>query len=163
MKTAIIAIWLVTTLGLLAGGKKDDRLVVQFNLQGADSDGPKMSVPQEVAGRRVFFRLSPEISTVDIESFRPFPADDGITYGMMFKLNRVGARRLSAITNANLGKLLMARVNGRALDVIKIDKAINDGLIVVWQGITTREIGLADSMMPRIGQTAKEWKAQRKK
>lgn len=162
MKKSILAVWLLCCLSLLAGGKKDEELVVQFNLQGAETDGPKMSVPQEVAGMRVFFRLSPEISTRDIESFRPFPADDGYSYGVMLKLNRTGAQRLAAVTNANQGKLLMARVNGRPLDVVSIDRTINDGVLVIWQGITTREIGMADKMMPRIGQSVKEWKKQQK-
>lgn len=163
MKISILAVWLLCCFNLMAGSKKDDRLVVQFHLQGAESDGPKMSVPQEVAGTRVFFRLSPEISTKDIKSFRPFPADDGYSYGVMLKLNRTGAQRLSAISNANQGKLLMARVNGRPLDVIEIDRTVNDGAIVIWQGVTTREIAMADKLMPRIGQTAKEWKKQKKK
>lgn len=120
-----------------------------------------MSVPQDVAGSRVFFRLSPEFSHKDIESFRPFPAEDGTTYGVLFKLNPVGAKRLQGITNANRGSLLMARLNGRPIDVVTIDTTIGDGLMVIWQGVTTREIAAADKMMPRIGQTMKEWKKQK--
>ena len=163
MKIPILAVWLLCCLSAFAGSKKDDGLVVSFHLQGAQTDGPKMSVPQEVAGTKVFFRLSPEVTHKDIESFRPFPAEDGATYGVLFKLNNTGAKRLQNITNANQGKLMMARLNGRPLDVVTIDKPINDGLIVIWQGITTREIAAADKMMPRIGQTAKEWKKQKKK
>lgn len=163
MKFPILALWLLCSLSLMAGSKKDQQLVVQFNLQGSPTDGKKMSVPQEVAGKQVYFRLSPEISTRDIESFRPFPADDGHSYGVLLKLNRAGAQRLAAMTNANRTKLLMARVNGRPLDVVEIDRTVNDGLLVIWQGITTREIGMADKMMPRIGQTMKEWKKEKKK
>lgn len=146
----------------MAGSKKSDKLVVQFNLQGAESDGPKMSVPQEVAGTRVFFRLSPAISTIDIESFRPFPAADGATYGVLFKLNRTGARRLSALTNANQGKLFLARLNGRVCDVVEIDSPINDGMLVIWQDVRTQEVAALDMMIPRIGQTVQEWKKQKK-
>ncbi|GHC63391.1 hypothetical protein [Roseibacillus persicicus] len=162
MKRSILAVWLLCCLSLMAGSKKDEAMVVQFNLQGAETDGPKMSVPQEVLGMRVYFRLSPEISTRDIESFRPFPAADGYSYGVLFKLNRTGAQRLAALTNANQGKLLMSRVNGRPLDVVEIDSTVNDGYIVIWQGLTTREIGMADKMMPRIGQSVQEWKKQKK-
>lgn len=158
-----MAIWLLCCLSLMAGSKKGDKLVVQFNLQGSASDGPKMAVPQEVAGTRIFFRLSPAISTTDIESFRPFPAADGSTYGVVFKLNRTGKQRLSAITNANQGKLLLARLNGRTCDVVEIDRPINDGLLVIWQDIRTQEIAALDVMMPRIGQSNQEWKKQKKK
>lgn len=161
MKIPILAVWLLCCLSAFAGGKKDKGLVVSFHLQGAETDGPKMSVPQEVAGSKVFFRLSPEFSHKDIQSFRPFPADDGTTYGILFRLNPVSAKRLQSITNANRGSLLMARLNGRPIDVVTIDKTINDGLMVIWQGVTTREISAADKMMPRIGQTVKEWKKQK--
>ncbi|MBK1833843.1 hypothetical protein [Roseibacillus ishigakijimensis] len=162
MRVSILAVWLFCCLSLMAGSKKDEKLVVQFNLQGSEVDGPKLSVPQEVVGTRVFFRISPEISTRDIESFRPFPASDGYSYGVMLKLNRAGAQRLAAVTNANRGKLLMARVNGRPLDVVEIDQTVQDGVLVIWQGVTTREIALADKMMPRIGQSVQEWKKQKK-
>ena len=137
--------------------------MIQFNIQGSETDGPKMSVPQQVAGSKVYFRLSPEIATNDIESFRPFPSDDGVTYGVVFKLNRTGRQRLAATTNANPNKLLLARINGATRDVVSIDRSIEDGLLVIWSNVTTREIGLMDKMMPRIGQTAQEWKKQKKK
>lgn len=138
-------------------------MVLSFHLQGSQADGPKISVPQAVAGSQVFFRISPEISHKDVESFRPFPADDGVSYGLVFKLNATGARRLAAITNANRGSLLMARLNGRPIDVVEIDGTVQDGVLVIWQGITNREIAMADSMMPRTGQTVQEWKAEKKK
>ena len=163
MKSSIVVLWLLCCLQAMAGSKRDEQLVVQFNIQGSETDGKKISVPQQVAGETVYFRLTPDISTRDIDSFRPFPADDGYSYGVLLRLNRAGAQRLVNLTDANPGKLLLARINGRALDVVKIDKGIRDGQLVIWQGITTREIGLADQMMPRIGQTRQEWKREKKK
>ena len=136
--------------------------MVSFHMQGSQTDGPKMSLPQNVAGTNVYFRLSPEISHNDIESFRPFPAEDGTSYGVLFKLSRTGAQRLSSVTNANQGRLMMARLNGRPIDVVTIDRPITDGVIVIWQGVTVGEIAAADRTMPRIGQSVKEWKKQKK-
>lgn len=138
-------------------------MVVSFHLQGSQADGPKISAPQEVAGSQIFFRLSPEITHKDVDSFRPFPADDGVSFGLVFKLDATATRRLAAITNANQGSLLMARLNGRPIDVVEIDSTVQDGFIVIWQGVTTTEVAIADSMMPRTGQTVKEWKAEKKK
>lgn len=50
MKRALLSVWFLSSLLLLAGGKKDERLVIQFNLEGDPSDGPKMGVGQDVAG-----------------------------------------------------------------------------------------------------------------
>ena len=158
----MLAFWLIFSISAFAGGKKDPDLVVSFHLQGAASDGPKISVPQVVSGANVYFRLSPEISHNDIEAFRPFPADDGTSYGLLFKLSRTGSQRLASITNASQGSLMMARLNGRPIDVMTIDRTVSDGLIVIWQGVTAVEVGAADKMMPRIGQTIKEWKKQKK-
>lgn len=77
-------------------------------------------------------------------------------------MNRAGRQRLAATTTANTGKMLLARLNGRTLDVVKIDKPINDGQLVIWQGVTAREIALMDSKMPRIGESAEEWKKRKK-
>ena len=162
MKRALLSVWFLSSLLLLAGGKKDERLVIQFNLEGDASDGPKMGVGQDVAGKQIVFRVSPEIATKDVESFRPFPSEDGITYGLLLKMNRAGRQRLAATTTANTGKMLLARLNGRTLDVVKIDKPINDGQLVIWQGVTAREIALMDSKMPRIGESAEEWKKRKK-
>ena len=161
MKRSILAVLLLSCLNLLGGSKKDDRLVVQFSLQGAESDGQKISIPQQVAGQQVFFRHSLEIATKDIVSFRPFPAEDGYSYGIMLQLNTAGANRLAAVTSANKGRLFMARLNGRPLDVVTIDKTISDGILVIWQGVTTREIGLADKIIPRIGQSPQEWRKKK--
>ena len=50
MKRALLSVWFLSSLLLLAGGKKDERLVIQFNLEVDASDGPKMGVGQDVAG-----------------------------------------------------------------------------------------------------------------
>lgn len=136
--------------------------MVTFHLQGEEGEGKKIAVPEMVAGRQVFFRLAPEISHNNVAAFRPFPAEDGYSYGIVLQMNDVGRQRLASVTNANKGALLLARLNGRPLDVLKIDQGINDGFIVIWQGVTAQEIAMADSMMPRIGESLKEWKQKKK-
>ncbi|MEM9079132.1 MAG: hypothetical protein AAGC74_00385 [Verrucomicrobiota bacterium] len=154
--------WLLCSGLLLAGGKKEQDIIVTFHLQGSSADGLKMSAPEMVAGGEVYFRRSPEVSTKDISSFRPFASNDGYSYGVVFLLNDIGRKRLTSVTNASRRKLMLSRLNGRPLDVVEIDRTIDDGVLVIWQGVSTQEIAALDRMMPRIGETVKEWKEKKK-
>ncbi|NIP97088.1 MAG: hypothetical protein GWO24_28105, partial [Akkermansiaceae bacterium] len=80
-----LAIALALTIlpgALTAAGKKTPDLTVSFHLQAEPGD--RHVFKQLTAGKEVVFRASPEISTRDIVAFRPFPADDGQSYGAVF-------------------------------------------------------------------------------
>jgi hypothetical protein len=51
-------------------------------------------------------------------------------------------------------------VNGSVRDAVLIDKAVTDGLLVIWQRIGLAEVRAADGLMPRIGENPKKWKAR---
>ena len=61
---------------------------------------------------------------------------------------------------AHQGKFLLTQVNGRVVDGVWIDKQVDDGMLIVWKGITNGDIKLLDKVLPRIG--AKD-KAKKKK
>lgn len=145
---------------LMAGGKKAPELTVTFHLQA--SAGDRQAFKQLTNGKEVFFRKTPEISTKNIIAFRPFPSDDGQSYGVVFQLNKTAAGRLNSLSTAERGKLLLAVVNGQVRDAVVIDKPVNDGLIVIWKRIVLKEVRLADQHRPRIGEDMKAWKKRLK-
>ena len=61
------------------------------------------------------------------------------------------------------GKLLLSLVNGQPLGVVRIDKPVTDGILVIWSGVTEQEVKLYDQIAPRIGEDPKQWKARLKK
>ena len=63
---------------------------------------------------------------------------------------------------ANQGKFLLVMVNGSVRDAVLIDKPVTDGLLVIWQRIGLAEVRAADGLMPRIGETPKDWKLRLK-
>lgn len=139
----------------LAGGKAGESAKLSFHLETDQNENPKMIFPELVNGKvRVFRRMS-EVSEKDIESFNPFPASDGATYGLTLKLKAAGARRLAAVTATNPDRWLVARVNGRSVDGVLIDRQINDGVLIVWKGVTAQDIKMFDKLAPRIGETKK--------
>lgn len=148
---------LATSL-LSAGGKADKPATLSFHLETEATDNPKMIFPQLANGETRYFRRIPEVASKDVESFSPFPSDDGSTYGVIFKLKQTAARRVAAITAANQGRWLIAMVNGRAVDGVLIDKTVEDGFLVIWKGITLDEISQYDEAVPRIGEKEKRKK-----
>lgn len=163
MPRSLIAIALTLALlpgAVTAGGKKAPDLSVSFHLE--TEPGSRQVFKQLTAGKEVFYNKSAEFTAKDIRAFSPFPSEDGLSYGVVFQLNKVAAGRLRAISTANQGKLLLAVVNGQVRDAVLIDKPVGDGLLVVWKWISLGEIKAADQHMPRIGEDAKAWKQRLK-
>ena len=107
------------------------------------------------------FRKNPDFYTSNFESFRPFPAKGG-SYGAIFMLDRVSKKRLSYFTTQNQGSYLLSLVNGKPSEPVLIDRTVNDGVLVVWSGMTVRDIRSLEIEMPRTGQDLDEWKKQAK-
>lgn len=162
MKYLILVALLTMPASILASGKKTPPASISFHMEGSAAEAPKFARQVDTLVGKKFFRKVPEISTKDIVAFSPFPADDATTYGIVFKLNAQAMRRLTTVTTMNRGKLLLALVNGQALGVVRIDKPVNDGVLVIWSGIRQQEIKLYDQVAPRIGEDPKKWKARLK-
>lgn len=139
-------------------GKKDNKASVSFHMETESTDNPKMIFPQLANGETRFFRRMPEFSTKDIVSFSPFPAEGGGDYGILLKLKSHSANRLSGITNANQGRWIISQLNGRVIDGFFIDKQVDDGVIVIWKGVTLEDIAVLDEQLPRIGEEGKKKK-----
>jgi hypothetical protein len=135
-----------------AGGKKGENSGVSFHLQGDPTDNPKMIFPQLTNGQELVFRRNPDFHTKDIAAFNPFPSQDGEGYGVLIQLKPGAKNRLSALTNANTNRWMLAVVNGRKVDAVLIDKQVDDGYLVIWKGIGAAEIEAFDTQVPRIGE-----------
>jgi hypothetical protein len=143
---------------VFASGKKEIKASVTFHIETEASDNPKMIFPQLANGKQRFFRRLPEFATKDIASFNPFPSEIGEDYGIVLKLKSSAINRLAAISNANQGRWLIAQVNGRVVDGVFLDRQIDDGILVIWKGITLADITLLDADLPRAGAGGKKKK-----
>lgn len=152
----------VSCPSLSAMGKADAKFTTSFHMQSDENENPKMTFQQLANGKTRFFRRMPEFSTKDIVSFSPFPSEVGEGYGVVFRLKDNAVKRLAAITNANQGRWMIAQVNGRVVDGVLIDKQVDDGLLVIWKGVTLQDITLFDTSLPRIGEEGKK-KPKKKK
>jgi hypothetical protein len=155
----------ITLMALLAlapagfgSGKKEAKASVSFHMQTDANDNPKMIFPQLANGQTHYFRRMPEVGIKDVMSFSPFPSEIGDGYGIVFKLKGNAGSRLAALTNANQGRWMIAQVNGRVVDGVMIDKQVDDGMIVIWKGVTLADIAAFDEELPRIGQEGQKKK-----
>lgn len=153
----LMALFLIPGATVSASGKRGTKATVSLHIETEGTDNPKMIFPYTVEGKQRFFRRMPEIMTNDVEAFSPFPSEaGGDDYGAVFKLTARAARRYAAISSANQGRWMIIQVNGRAVDVLFIDKAVEDGLIVVWKGLTLADTSTLDDEKPRINADGKK-------
>jgi hypothetical protein len=147
------------TPAVFASGKKEMKATVSFHMETEATDNPKMIFGQMAYGKTRYFRRMPEVTTKDVDSFSPFPSDaGGDDYGIVFILKENAAKRLSAITNVNSGRWMLAQINGRVVDGVLIDKQVDDGRLVIWKGATLADVSIFDEALPRIGQKGKKKK-----
>ena len=152
LRALTLGLALLTSLPALAGGKKQQMAGIAFHIETNPGNNPNMVFEQFVAGEQRVFGRVPEISAKDIEAFNPFPSQDGQGYGVLLKLKRNASNRLAALTADNVGRWMLARVNGRIVDGVIIDQQIGDGELVIWKGLSLAEIQGMDKKLPRIGE-----------
>ena len=138
-----------------AGGNKGKAARISFHIETEGTDNPKMIFPHEMFDKQRFFRRVPEVSSVDLVAFNPFPAEDQASYGAVFQLKDTARRRLAAVTANNIGRWLVCQAFGRIIDGVLVDDPVDDGVVVIWQGLTLEEIEEIDKVMPRIGEEKK--------
>lgn len=147
-----VAFALLLSPPALAGGKKETMAGIAFHMETDPIDNPKMTFPQFVDGKERTFRRVPEISAKDIAAFNPFPSQDGQGYGVLLKLKGGPTNRLAGVTANNIGRWMIARVNGRIVDGVIVDQQIDDGELVIWKGLSLAEVKGMDKKIPRIGE-----------
>lgn len=162
MNSRLAAITLTAFLALapagLGSGKKEAKASISLHMQTEATDNPKMIFPQLTNGQTHYFRRMPEIGTKDVMAFSPFPSEFDGSYGIVFKLKGNAARRLAALTNANQGRWMVSQINGRVVDGVMIDRQVDDGVVVIWKGVTLADIAAFDEDFPRIGQEGQKKK-----
>jgi hypothetical protein len=148
--------FVLSACAVLAGGSKGKKVNMAFHIETEGSDNPKMIFPYQVMGKDRFFRRLPEVSSKDFIAFSPFPSDDQQSYGVILQLKDTARRRLAAVTMANSGSWLICQAFGRIVDAVLIDEPVDDGVVVVWNGLTIEEIRQLDEVLPRIGDKKKK-------
>lgn len=141
---------------LHAGGKRDDQARLSIHFETESTDNPKMIMPQDIGGKTRYFSRASEITMRDVKAFKPFlPADGGGETGVVLILKPSATQRLAGMTHMHQGRHWIVQLNGRVVDFALIDQPIDDGVVVVWKGVTAADIDSLDKTIPRVGQAKK--------
>jgi len=132
---------------------------ISFHTQTATGEMKNMVFAYTYKGQVVNMRKIPSFSFKDIETYQPFVAKNG-SFGAIFTLGRTALNRLFHHTVENQGSLMISMINGTVSEPLKIDKPIKDGKLVVWNGLTERDIHSLDYSIARDGDTEEEIKAR---
>ena len=150
----ILALAHSTAYGL---GPRPKKNRLTFHIEGDISDGPKMIFPLQMGNKKRFFQKTPVTFTKELTSLKHFRTEDG-TFGATFTFDKAARSRIAAFTTQNQDKWLVAMLNGRAVDGVYIDAPVNDGRLVIWQGIKQVEIIRFEYALPLTGENQKDWK-----
>lgn len=142
----------LATGGLFAAAKNNGPFIA-IHPEGNQSEGQRMVRPETVGGKTRWFRISPEVSGRHFGSYSAFPAEDGVSYGAVLYLNDEGARSIQVLCSTFQGKLARIIVNGKPVELIRIDRAPQDRKVVIWSGLTAADFKAFDKSgkMTRAG------------
>lgn len=134
-----------------AGGKKHQENVLSIHIETDPTDHPKMIFKQFVAGKERSFKRIPEITGKDIAAFHPFPSRDGEGFGVTLQLKARASNRFATTTTANQRRWVLTQINGRMVDAVLVDRPVNDGIWIIYKGVTAAEVASFDAEVPRLG------------
>ncbi|MEX2578903.1 MAG: hypothetical protein WD342_07580 [Verrucomicrobiales bacterium] len=151
-KLLILIALLATATWCPGAGKKYKIYLVTFHLEAEKTDNPKFITPVKLGKdhRQYFFDKIPTFTDKDIAWFYPFTSREGTSFGAAFKLKDHAATQLKAVTLTTQGKLLGIRCSDAVLQAVLIDKPIDDGVIVVWDGLQQRHLQQFRKRFPHV-------------
>lgn len=160
----ILALVSLSCLFLVSCTTKIPRAEVSFHTQTASGEMKNMVFIYNYQGKKLNMRKMPDFVLSDMKSYRPFPAKKNKkTFGAMFLLERVAANRLVHYSTQRQGLYMVSVVNGKVSEPVVIDRPINDGVLIIWEGLTLRDLRSMDIEIPRTGEDPDEWKDRAKK
>lgn len=144
----------VCAAGLIchAAGTRASGFIVTFHLEGDETDSEKFVTPVKLGSehRQYYFRKMPAFTNDDIKWFYPFVSRDGQSYGAAFRLHDTKAQELAGLTVANQGRLLGTRVLDAPLRAVVIDRPVNDGVVVIWEGLSQDHVKLIGTRISHV-------------
>ncbi len=153
----------VSSITVQANGKKRPPISITFHFEAHGLEGRKLSIPVQTALGKKYIERSPAISTNDIIAYHAFvsPHPDG-AYGVALQLNKAGALRLRQLSAARKGQYIVCNVNGKVVDMLLIDRVVDGRVITIWRNIDPQFLALVNPILPRIGESKKQWKKRLK-
>lgn len=139
----IAGFFLAALLGLacLSMGKRTPSHVVSFHLQTNADYASAARIFEWPPGTGYVYDKAPVIHQQQIQSFSAFDGDDG-GWGVVFRLTTGGRNALEAACAERPGKYLVAVVQGLPRSIVQLDRYVDDGQLVLWEGLRPEDMEL---------------------
>ncbi len=152
--------WLVVSLLfpacllLMGAGKQADSFIITIHEEATADEVPKFATPVKLGTemRQYFFKRVPTFTDRDVAYFYPFISQDGATFGAGLKLTPKATEALKAHSLTHQGKLLGIRVSNAPYNAVMIDQPVDDGVIVIWQGLAKAHLKAFEKKFPHVEQ-----------
>lgn len=135
---------------LLLGSSRKPDFTITFHALASEMDPPKTMFPFDLNGKRVFFKIVPEVSQQNITAFYAFPAEGGRGNGLTLQLDFRGRASLELVTRTRRDEYMLAMVNANPVDFVVLDQPVTDGIITIWQGVPDEVVKALEKKYPRI-------------
>ncbi len=162
MKAALLLmLTALLTATALCNGKKTPPMTVSFHVETTGLSSKELTFRQDTSLGPKDFEKVPLLQTTDFIAANPFASpDDKNSYGVIFQMKPVVANRFQHLSNLHRGKYLIAMVNGRVIDLIRINQTNPDDKICIWRNVNLHEVHALNAIVPKIGEEEKAWKAR---
>lgn len=152
LRLSLLVLVAASSVAVFGAGQQSGRHLITMHLEGDETETTKFVTPVKLGSehRQYFFRKIPEFTDRDIQWFYPFTAADGVSYGAAFKFKPNAASRLKDVTMMNHGKLFALRCSDAMLQAVVIDRPIDDGVVVVWEGLQQRHLQQFRKRFPHV-------------
>lgn len=129
---------------------KKPKFSVTIHMQANEMDVPKTMFPVMLEGKKIMFKILPEISQENVVAFHPFDSPSGVGKGITLQLETRGRGALEIATRTATGQLMLAMVNGKPVDYVVMDVPVSDGLYTIWGGVPPELIPEMEKKWQRI-------------
>ncbi len=150
MKAFLFTVLILSLLQTAFAGSKTPPAYIGLHVEGDEFEGEKFVRPNTINGQVKYFRIMPEVGTRHFSAFQAFMAEDGGSYGVALKLNDEGMRAMQVMCTNNQGRLARTIVNGKLLDIIRIDRVPADGYLIVWSGLGPDDLKILGKKLRRL-------------
>ncbi|MCB1232054.1 MAG: hypothetical protein KDN19_17430, partial [Verrucomicrobiae bacterium] len=122
--------------------------------EASADEAPKFATPVKMGSemRQYYFKRVPTFTDRDVAYFYPFISQDGSTFGAGLKLTPKATEALKAHSLTHQGKLLGIRVSNAPYTAVMIDRPVDDGVIVIWQGLAKAHLKAFEKRFPHVEQ-----------
>lgn len=125
---------------VLALGNRPPSIRISAHIEGDEVETERFVVEMDTPRGKRWFRRVPEFTQNQIQDFRVFETETGSAVALL--LDEEGKRRLRdlSIVKQGSGEYLVLTVNGRAQEFLRINAAIEDGIVIFWSGFSAEEL-----------------------